>query len=116
MKLKITAGQKILSATVYNSPTAIDFVSLLPMTLTLQDYAGTEKVSDLPKKLTTTGAPTGYKPSAGDLTYYAPWGNLALFYKDFSYSNGLIALGRLDSEPDIFKTSGSVQVTIELFS
>jgi hypothetical protein len=33
----------------------------------------------------------------GDITYYAPWGNLALFYRDFPYSNGLIRLGTLDT-------------------
>jgi len=26
-----------------------------------------------------------------------PWGNLALFYRDFTYSDGLIRLGRLDT-------------------
>jgi hypothetical protein len=33
----------------------------------------------------------------GDIAYYAPWGNLAIFYKDFGYSRGLVKLGRLDS-------------------
>ena len=100
---------------MYDNPTAKDFVSLLPLTLTLTDYAGTEKVSYLPKKLSTQNAPAGYKPFVGDITYYAPWGNLALFYKDFGYSNGLIALGKSDGDVDVFKTSGSVQVKMELF-
>ncbi|WP_114784840.1 cyclophilin-like fold protein [Botryobacter ruber] len=114
MKLKITVGQKVLTATAYDNPTARDFLSLLPITLTLQDYDGTEKVSDLPRKLTTADAPAGYKPSVGDITYYAPWGNLALFYKDFSFASGLVAIGKIDGEADAFKTSGPVRVTIEL--
>jgi len=32
----------------------------------------------------------------GTLAYYAPWGNLAFFYKDFGYSRGLIFLGTVD--------------------
>lgn len=40
--------------------------------------------------------PPGTTPAAGDISYYAPWGNLALFNRDFSYSPGLVRLGRLD--------------------
>jgi hypothetical protein len=114
MKLKITVGQTVLTATVYDNPTARDFVSLLPLTLTLTDYAATEKIRDLPKKLTTKDASAGYKPSVGDITLYGPWGNLALFYKDFSYSKGLIPIGKIDGETNVFKSPGSVQVKIEL--
>jgi hypothetical protein len=114
--VQITAGDTILTATMYDNAAADDFLSLLPLTLTLTDYAVTEKVSDLPKRLSTKHAPPGHTPSVGDITYYSPWGNLALFYKDFSYSNGLIALGKLDAGIDVFKTSGPVKVKIELFS
>jgi hypothetical protein len=96
IKLKITIGERVLKATLYDNPTSKDFVSLLPLTLTLADYNNTEKISELPRKLSTQDAPAGHKPSAGDLTIYAPWGNLALFYKDFPYSKGLISLGRID--------------------
>jgi hypothetical protein len=114
MKLKIAIGQTVLTATMYDNPTSADFISLLPLTLTLQDYAATEKVSDLPKKLTTKDAPAGYKPSVGDITIYAPWGNLAIFYKDFSYSSGLIVVGKIDGDLSVLKQPGSVQATMEL--
>jgi hypothetical protein len=32
----------------------------------------------------------------GDITYYAPWGNLAIFYGE-STSDGLVKLGHLDA-------------------
>lgn len=83
-----------------DNATSRDFMSLMPMTLTLKDYAGTEKVSNLPRKLSTQGAPPGSDPSAGDITLYAPWGNLAIFYKDFGYASGLIILGRMDGGID----------------
>ena len=70
------------------------------LTLTLADYAATEKVSDLPRKLATAGAPAGTAASAGDITYYAPWGNLALFYRSFGYAAGLARLGRIDAGAD----------------
>jgi hypothetical protein len=40
--------------------------------------------------------PSGTTAAAGDIAYYAPWGNLALFYRDFTFSEGLVRLGRLE--------------------
>lgn len=60
---------------------------MLPLELTLRDCNGTEKISDLPRKLDTTGAPKIYAPSAGNITFYAPWGKLAIFYKPFRGSS-----------------------------
>jgi len=80
MKIRLTVGDKVLTANLIDSKTTRGFISLLPLTLTLEDYAGTEKISNLPKRLSTEGAPSGIDPSVGDITYYAPWGNLAIFY------------------------------------
>jgi hypothetical protein len=114
MKIRLKVVDKVLTATLIDSKTTQDFISLLPLTLTLKDYAGTEKVSDLPKKLSTEGAPSGSDPSIGDITYYAPWGNLAIFYRDFGYASGLVILGKIDSGIEAFVVPGSVKVTIEL--
>jgi hypothetical protein len=114
MKINLKLQDKTLTATLYDTPTARDFASMLPLTLTLEDYSKTEKISDLPKKLTREGAPAGADPSVGDIAYYAPWGNLALFYKDFRYSDGLILLGKLDGGAETLSVPGLVKVTIEL--
>jgi hypothetical protein len=114
MKLKITIGQKIVRASLYDNPTAREFTSLLPLTLTLTDYNATEKISDLTKKLSAKDAPAGYKPSVGDITLYAPWGNLAIFYKDFSYSNGLISLGKVTSGIEAINVRGPLKAKFEL--
>ena len=84
------------------------------MTLTLDDYASKEKVSDLPRRLNTDGAPRGYQPSAGDITYYEPWGNLAIFYKDFGYSNGLIRLGHIAGPLTALTQTNSVRAAFSL--
>ena len=93
---------------------AKDFIELLPLKLDFRDYAGTEKVSDLPKKLSKDGLPSGSKPSAGSFAYYSPWGNLAVFYKDFRYSNGLIILGETESGIENLKDIDG-EVKIEIF-
>jgi hypothetical protein len=114
MKIRLKVGDTVLTATLIDSKTTRDFISLLPLTLTLEDYAGTEKISNLPKRLSTEDTPSGSDPSVGDITYYAPWGNLAIFYKDFGYSSGLVILGKVDSGIGVLNVSGSVKVTIEL--
>jgi hypothetical protein len=80
MKIRIDLEGTQMTATLEDNATAKDFASLLPLTLTLEDYSATEKISDLPKRLSTKNAPPGVDPSIGDITYYAPWGNLAVFY------------------------------------
>ncbi len=101
MKLRITVDDTVLTATMLDTTASKDFMALLPLTVTLKDYAGEEKVCDLPKKLSTQGSPAGYDPELGDITYYAPWGNLALFYHDRGYAQGLVKLGHLDGGVDL---------------
>jgi hypothetical protein len=96
MKIRIKIGDESLTATMLDTETSRDFISMLPLKLRLTDYAGAEKISDLSRKLSTKQAPAGYDPAVGDIAYYAPWGNMAVFYKDAGYARGLIQLGKLD--------------------
>jgi len=114
MKIRMDIGGATISGTLTDSLTAREFASLLPLTVTLKDYAGTEKISDLPKRLSTEGAPRGFDPSVGDIACYAPWGKLAIFYRDFEYSTGLIKLGEIASGAATLSRPGSVQATITL--
>jgi hypothetical protein len=114
MKIRMDIEGTAITATLANNPTSRDFVSLLPLTLTLKDYAGTEKISDLPRKLSTEGAPAGTDPSIGDIAYYAPWGNLAIFYRDFGYSRGLVILGKIDDGMEALSAPRPLRVTVEL--
>ena len=113
MKIRMTINGQVTTATLDDNATARDFLSLLPLTLTLEDYASTEKIAYPPRRLSTEGAPAGIDPEVGDIAYYAPWGNLALFYKDFGYSAGLIRLGRFDGGVEIINARGRLKVTIE---
>ena len=114
IEVRITVGERVIAATTHDNATARDFISLLPFTLTLDDYAKTEKISDLPRALTKEAAPSGSDPSVGDITYYSPWGNLARFYRDAPYASGLIILGKIDSDVEALNVPGSVRVKIEL--
>lgn len=62
MKIRLKFEGKTLTATLQDTPSARDFASLLPLTTTLADYHRTEKICDLPRKLTREGAPAGAAP------------------------------------------------------
>lgn len=51
--------------------------------------------------MTTADAPPGTDAEAGDIAYYARWGNVALFYRDSEYAAGLVKLGTIDSGTEI---------------
>lgn len=113
MRIRLKAGDTVLTATLLDNPTSRDFAALLPLTLDIRDHAGTEKISDLPSRLSTSDAPDGVDPAVGDITYYAPWGNLAIFYRDFGYASGLVKIGTLDSGLDeVESMSGAATVEI----
>ncbi len=98
MNIGIKIGNHLITGVLHDSPAARDFASRLPLTLRLKDYAGTEKIADLPGgKLDMQDAPVGMDPALGDITYYSPWGNLAIFYRNFGYASGLIPLGKITS-------------------
>ncbi|AJE49227.1 cyclophilin-like fold protein [Celeribacter indicus] len=111
--IEVIVGDTVLPATLDDTPAGRDFAALLPLELTLSDYHGIEKIADLPRALDTTGAPASYKPETGDITLYAPWGNLAIFYKPFSDSHGLVRLGAFDGPIDALLTGGELPVRIE---
>jgi hypothetical protein len=112
-RIHVIVGDETLSATLDDTPVGRDFAALLPLELSLSDYNATEKVADLPRELDTSDAPGSYAPRAGDITYYAPWGNLAIFYKPFRTSTGLVRLGAFDGPIDALLNDRATSVRIE---
>jgi hypothetical protein len=94
--IEIVSGDQRWTARIDATPAGRDFLAQLRLELTLKDYGGNEKIADLPRPLTRKGAPEAVTPHAGDVAFYAPWGNLALFYRDGHHSPGLIPLGRIE--------------------
>jgi len=96
------------------NPTVRDFLSMLPLTLTLDEFAGREKISYLPRKLSHRGSP-GSDPESGDLIYFVPWGNLGFYYnaEGIGYSDDTIHLGTYDASLDqLEQLEGEVTVEV----
>ncbi|MGE4499122.1 cyclophilin-like fold protein [Thiomicrospira sp. S5] len=113
MKIRLVMENAVVEASLDDNAASRDFAAMLPLDVTLSDYHQTEKIADLPSTLSTDGAPDGIDPAIGDITYYAPWGNLAIFYRDFGYARGLVRLGRIDSGIETLIKQGELRVRIE---
>ncbi|MDX7160561.1 MULTISPECIES: cyclophilin-like fold protein [Klebsiella] len=94
------------------SAAANAFLAQLPMTVKLEDYGSTEKIAWLPTKLRRADSGASITPRRGDIAYYAPWGNLAIFREDFRHSPGLVKLGRVVEGLKSLDQPGAAMVTI----
>ena len=114
-RIKLTVnGNEEVFVSLDDNQASQDFLEMLPLTLTFEDFNSTEKIATLPNELSTEGQPSGYTPEIGDFAYYAPWGNISVFYKDFRYSNSLYKLGTIESGTEIFENmNNDFEVTIE---
>ncbi|NKN37520.1 MFS transporter [Agrobacterium sp. a22-2] len=110
--IRLTFNGLVLTATLYDNPSARDLASMLPLDLRIEDDGGNEKIVHLPRKLTEDGSGPFTNESPGDLCYFKSWGNLALFYADYRW-DGLIRLGRFDSSFDALLIRGEYPVRIE---
>ncbi len=81
-----------------DSPAVRDFLSMLPLSLTLEEHAGREKIGTLPRALTLDGSP-GSDPEDGDLIYFVPWGNLGFYYnaEGIGYSDQTLHIGTYEA-------------------
>ena len=113
-RIKLTVNGNEIFVKLYDNIASKDFLEMLPLKMTFEDFNNTEKIATLPNELSTEGLPSGYTPEVGDFAYYAPWGNISIFYKNFRYSNSLYKLGKIESGAEIFENmSGDFEVTIE---
>ena len=115
LKVKISVGDRIISATMEDNAAGRDFLSRLPLEVTLNDFNNTtEKIFYPEPALTLEGAKRGCAPVPGDITIYATWGNVAIFCKNWSHSNDLIKIGHIDGDGiSALTTGGDIKVKFE---
>jgi hypothetical protein len=116
-RVRFTVGDAEIIVRIADNPTSRDFVSLLPLTLEFEDFNSMEKISYLPRDLTTAGA-TGSPPANGDLIYFVPWGNLGFFYnaarRDESYDDQVIPIGTIETGNELLDDLETGPVRVEL--
>ncbi|GAA1619442.1 cyclophilin-like fold protein [Actinoplanes couchii] len=112
--IRFTAGSTTIDAHVDSgSPAVRDFLSMLPLRIGFEEFAGREKVGYLPRKLDTSGS-SGSDPEDGDLIYFVPWGNLGFYYNiaGVGFGDNVIRLGRYDATEQHLRGLEAGEVTI----
>ena len=79
-----------------------------------EDNNGTEKIFYPDPELSLDDTPRGCTPAVGDITIYEPWGNVAIFCRDWSESSSLIEIGHFDDDGiSLLQGTESVNVRFE---
>lgn len=75
-----------------DSPAADSLYNQLPLSVEINDYGEDEKIFYPPEKLNSNDTPMAEGP-AGTLSYFDPWGNVAVFTGECGGASGLYELG-----------------------
>ena len=115
MRLKLTVGTKVVTATLVDNTTTRDLVSLLPLTLTMNDLFKREKFGHLPRALAGDGE--GARTyEAGQVVYWPPGPDVAVCYRHDGRTipaPGITVLAKIDSGVEAFSATGRLRVTLE---
>lgn len=111
MQISISTEQVTLVYDLNDSQAAQELYDQLPMEIEVENYGGIEKIFYPPKKLSTVDTPLARNVRSGTLAYYAPWGDVVMFYDSFGAAPGLYELGRiLSGQDEIERLSGTIRV------
>jgi hypothetical protein len=116
MKTRLKVNGKSLEVTLRESETTRDLVSLLPLTLTMNDLFGREKFGHLPRAISDSGERT-HSYQVGEIAYWSAGPDIAVFYRHDGQTipaPGLIIIGKVESGVETLNVPGSLEVTIEL--
>ncbi|MCS7061557.1 MAG: cyclophilin-like fold protein, partial [Anaerolineae bacterium] len=114
-RIRVIIGDTVLTGRLWDNATARDLIDQLPLTLTFRDFNRVEKITTLPRRLSTEGMPPGDDPLPGDIGYYAPWNNLVFYYGDVGYFNGIVRIGRFEGNVEfIANQTGDFTAIIEI--
>lgn len=110
--LKIVLKSSSGEATAILDDTAVarSFAAQLPLTLNLSDYAGHEKTAKLPKPLDVSDEPGGRDGKRGEISYFAPWNNLVIYYDYQPYYEGIVRLGVIDGDVGLVAKDGEIKI------
>lgn len=110
--ITLTINGRAIQATLHDNPAANALLRQLPLTLTFDDFNGVEKTAKLPSSLSMQGMPVGDDPEVGDIGFWAPGGDLVLYYGDVGYWKGIARLGTFSDVEAIAAQGGPFAVTL----
>lgn len=112
MVVEITSGESTATFQLYDTVAAEEFYEQLPLTLELSNFRNAQWMFYPPNKLNVTAKEAYHDGIKGELSYYAPWGDVFMLYKDFYAGDEMHRLGiGLTGIDEIAGMSGYVTIT-----
>lgn len=109
--ITVSSGSRTIVYRLNDSQAAKDLYNQLPLTLDVENYSNNEKIFYPPRELKTSDTPKS-DGRKGSLAYYAPWGDVVMFYDSASSASGLYELGTVVSgQDDISELSGRITIS-----
>lgn len=115
IKIKVTVGEKVLTATLIDNATTRNLISKFPLTVPMMNLYSREMCYRFADPLPANEQQeSGYE--VGDLSYWSPRHSLVIFYSQNGEVIGnLQKIGHFDSNVEFFKdTPGDANVKFEL--
>jgi hypothetical protein len=115
MRIRLTVDGAVATARLYDTATARDFATLLPVTVTIHDLGGREKAGTLPRALHDGDRQSSYR--TGQLGYWSPSHDFAVYYREDGFRippPGIVMIGEVDSGLDAISGASddaAVQIT-----
>lgn len=113
--LTVRCGDLAVVYELNDSAAARALLAQLPLSLQVEPFGSNEQTFYPPKALEVGDTPAITSAEAGILAYYAPWGDVVMFYGDFSGGgDGLYELGKaVDGVDALQNFSGGIIVSTE---
>lgn len=111
-QISVQFGENTVIYELNDSPVADSLYEQLPITTEVEDFSTNEKIFYPSQELDTSDSPAA-EGGAGTLAYYAPWGDVVMFYDDYSANSSLFELGQAVSGGEqIGEMSGTIVIDI----
>lgn len=114
IKVKVTVGQQILTATLIDNATTRSLIAKFPLTVPMMNLYARELVYRFPDPLPANEEQTsGYE--IGDISYWTPRHSFVFFYKqNGEVISNLQKIGRFDSNVEVLGQVREADVKLEL--
>lgn len=111
MQVRITSQGNSAVFRLYDTRAAKEFYHQLPLKLELTNFRNAQWMFYPPKKLTVGSREAYHDGKKGELSYYAPWGDVFMLYTDFYAGDEMHRLGvGVSGVDNIAPMSGTVLI------
>lgn len=110
-QISIQFGENTIIYALNDGTVADSLYEMLPLTIEVEDYSTNEKIFYPEHELDTSDSPLA-QAGTGTLAYYAPWGDVVMFYGDYNENPSLYELGQIVSGSELVSEMSGI-VTID---